>query len=269
MARVRGVMAARTAAGSMFRVSGSTSTSTGRAPTCSITFTEAVKVSGVVMTSSPAPTPSVASAVCRPAVHELSASAPGASRDAANSVSKRLVFGPVVIQSERSVSTTSRISSSPMTGGANGRNSVRRAGARVSDTGAPRPFRRWRMWGRRPRRPRARTRAGAASGSRGWRAHARGQERSFARLPRHVLRHEARNGVDQLVARAVGQGLEEVLEITLYRRSVRSVALDDADLVVGGGDGVLGARDELLGEFLAGAQAAERDRDVAVGLEAR
>src|SRR5205807_527743 len=78
MARVCGVMAARTAAGSMFRVSGSTSTSTGRAPTCSITFTEAVKVSGVVMTSSPAPTPSVASAVCRPAVHELSASAPGA-----------------------------------------------------------------------------------------------------------------------------------------------------------------------------------------------
>src|SRR5205807_9166796 len=55
MARVCGVMAARTAAGSMFRVSGSTSTSTGRAPTCSITFTEAVKVSGVVMTSSPAP----------------------------------------------------------------------------------------------------------------------------------------------------------------------------------------------------------------------
>src|SRR5207248_1803647 len=81
--------------------------------------------------------------------------------------------------------------------------------------------------------------------------------------------HEARNGVDQLVARAGGQGLEEVLEITLYRRSVRSVALDDADLVVGGGDGVLGARDELLGEFLAGAQPAERDRDVAVGLGAR
>ena len=126
------------------------------------------------VTSSPAPTPSVASAVCRPAVHELSASAPGASSDAANSVSKRLVFGPVVIQSERSVSTTSRISSSPMTGGAKGRNSVRRAGARVSDTGAPRPFRRWRMWGRRPRRPCPRTRAGAASGSRGWRAHARG-----------------------------------------------------------------------------------------------
>src|SRR5436309_456258 len=62
-----------------------------------------------------------------------------------------------------------------------------------------------------------------------------GQERSFARLPRHVLRHEARNGVDQLVARAGGQGLEEVLAITLYRRSVRPVALDDADLVVGGG----------------------------------
>src|SRR5947209_6510473 len=137
MTRVRGVTAVSTAAGSMFSVSGSTSTSTGRAPTCSITFTDAVKVSGVVITSSPGPTPSVARAVCSPAVHEFSASAPGASRYAANSVSKRWVFGPVVIQSERSVSTTSWISSSPMTGGAKGRNSVRRSGARVSDTGAP------------------------------------------------------------------------------------------------------------------------------------
>src|SRR5207247_1367681 len=204
MARVCGVIAARTAAGSMFRVSGSTSTSTGRAPTCSITFTEAVKVSGVVMTSSPAPTPSVASAVCRPAVHELRASAPGASRDAANSVSKRLVFGP-----------------------------ERRAGI------------------------------GGGARTRG------NQERSFARLPRHVLRHEARDGVDQLVARAVGQDLEQVLEITLHRRPVRSVALDDADLVDGGGDGVLGARHELFGEFLAGAESGARDLNVAVGLEAR
>src|SRR5207249_3435297 len=85
------------------------------------------------------------------------------------------------------------------------------------------------------------------------------QERSFARLPRHVLRHEARDGVDQLVARAVGQDLEQVLEITFHRRPVRSVALDDADLVDGGGDGVLGARHELLGEFLAGAESGERD----------
>ena len=76
-----------------------------------MTFTDAAKVIGVVMTSSPAPMPSVTRAVCSPAVQELSASAPGAPRYAANSVSNRLVLGPVVIQSERSVSTTSSISS--------------------------------------------------------------------------------------------------------------------------------------------------------------
>src|SRR3989441_9787864 len=121
--------AASTAAGERLSVSGSTSTSTGRAPTCSITCTEAVKVSGVVITSSRGPTPRVASAVCSPAVQELSASALGAPRCAANSASKRFVLGPVVIQSERSVSTTSRISSSPKSGGAKGRNAVRRRGA--------------------------------------------------------------------------------------------------------------------------------------------
>src|SRR3989441_9844657 len=57
--------------------------------------------------------------------------------------------------------------------------------------------------------------------------------------------------------------------MALPRRPVRSVALDDADLVDGGGDGVLGARHELLGEFLAGAESGERDLNVAVGLEAR
>src|SRR5213080_1203561 len=81
--------AASTAAGERLSVSGSTSTSTGRAPTCSITLTEAVNVSGVVITSSPGPTPSVASAVCSPAVQELSASALGAPRCAATSPSKR------------------------------------------------------------------------------------------------------------------------------------------------------------------------------------
>src|SRR5207249_7751516 len=121
--------AASTAAGERLSVSGSTSTSTGRAPTCSITLTEAVNVSGVVITSSPGPTRSVASAVCSPAVQELSASALGAPRCSANSPSKRFVLGPVVIQSERSVSTTSRISSSPKSGGEKGRNWLRRAGA--------------------------------------------------------------------------------------------------------------------------------------------
>ena len=43
--------------GSMFSVSGSTSTRIGRAPTCSITWTLEQNVNGVVMTASPGPTP--------------------------------------------------------------------------------------------------------------------------------------------------------------------------------------------------------------------
>jgi len=46
-------------------------------------------------------------AVWRAAVQELSAKAPGAPRKEANSLSKRFVFGPVEIQVDRSVSTTS------------------------------------------------------------------------------------------------------------------------------------------------------------------
>src|SRR5207247_6393120 len=119
----------------MFSVSGSTSASTGRAPTCSITFTEATNVIGVVTTWSPGPMPAVTRAVWRAAVQELSARAPGAPRAAANSVSNRLVFGPVVIQFERSVSTTSSISSAPMRGGEKARNSVRLARGEVTVIG--------------------------------------------------------------------------------------------------------------------------------------
>src|SRR5205814_9010574 len=108
------------------------STSTGLAPTCSMTFTEAAKVMGVVITSSPGPMPAVLSAVCSAAVQELRASVAGAWRKAANSVSKRLVLGPVVIQLERSVSTTAAISSSPMSGGEKGRNSVRLASGELA-----------------------------------------------------------------------------------------------------------------------------------------
>jgi hypothetical protein len=81
------------------------------------------------MTSSPGPMPSVFSAVCRAAVQELSAKAPGARRNVANSPSNRFVFGPVEIQRERRVSTTSRISSSPIVGGEKERNSLRLGGA--------------------------------------------------------------------------------------------------------------------------------------------
>src|SRR5213596_3004032 len=85
-------------------------------PTCSITLTEAQKVIGVVMTSSPGRIPRVARAVCSPAVQELSASAPGAPTNAANSRSNARVLGPVVIHADLSVSTTSSISLLPDNG---------------------------------------------------------------------------------------------------------------------------------------------------------
>src|SRR5205814_6866983 len=95
----------------------------------SITLTQAHNVIGVVMTSSPAPIPNVASAVCSPPVQEFSASAPGAPTNAANSRSNVRVLGPVVIQADLSVSTTASISACPIWGGANVRKVRRRAGA--------------------------------------------------------------------------------------------------------------------------------------------
>src|SRR5262245_41285088 len=87
-----------------------------------MTPTVAVKVYGVVMTSSPGPTSNASRARCRPAVAELTARACAPPpMNEANSFSNRRVFGPVVSQPERKVSTTSAISSSPMSGRANGR----------------------------------------------------------------------------------------------------------------------------------------------------
>src|SRR5690242_17315289 len=80
---------------------------------------------GVVITASPGPIPRAARATCKAAVHEFSAKAAGAPNRSANACSKRLTFGPVVIQSERRVSTTSAISSSPRSGGENGKNLLR------------------------------------------------------------------------------------------------------------------------------------------------
>src|SRR5215471_9712295 len=124
----------------MLSESSSTSTSNGTAPTCSMTLTDAANVIVVVATRSPLPMPSVASATCSPAVHELSASAAGAPTDAANSLSKRAVFGPVVIQSDRNVSTISWISSSPRFGGENGtvRTSLRGCSVAVMGVGPAR-----------------------------------------------------------------------------------------------------------------------------------
>ena len=73
MARVRGVIAASTAARDKFIVPGSQSASTGVAPLCRIAFTVAQNVSGVVITSSPGPRPATTQAKCSPAVQEFTA----------------------------------------------------------------------------------------------------------------------------------------------------------------------------------------------------
>ena len=62
MQRVRGVMAAFTAAGLSVKVS-STSTNTGMAPTLNTASKLATKVNVGIITSSPAPTPIAAKAV--------------------------------------------------------------------------------------------------------------------------------------------------------------------------------------------------------------
>ena len=75
MARVRGVMARSTSAGSICSAPGSTSTRTGLAPRCSMTAAVEVNVYTLVMTSSPAWSPMASRARCSPAVQEFTAMA--------------------------------------------------------------------------------------------------------------------------------------------------------------------------------------------------
>src|SRR5580765_1217569 len=116
---VRSVTAAATSAGSMLRSSSSTSTKTGVAPVCTITFAVAGQVIGDVITSSPGPIPRATSARCSAAVPEARASTCSASRYSAMRSSSLAALGPVVSQPERRVSATAAISSSPIAGGWN------------------------------------------------------------------------------------------------------------------------------------------------------
>ena len=112
-ARVRGVMAARTAFGSMSPVFGSTSAKTGVAPWKSAAFGVEMNVIGVVMTSSPGPMPSASSASTRPIVQLDTPTTffwPMKSPNACSNVATR---GPSVRNSERSVSVIDESSASP------------------------------------------------------------------------------------------------------------------------------------------------------------
>ena len=124
-ARVRGVIAASTARGSRHSVSRSTSTSTGRAPTCSIVLTHEAKVQVEVTTSSPGPTPWASSARWRPPVAWASATPWRAPARAATRLPSSSDLGPVVIQPDSSASSTSCFSRGPIEGRATGRKSLR------------------------------------------------------------------------------------------------------------------------------------------------
>src|SRR3954462_6004090 len=103
----------------MLRSPSSTSANTGVAPVCTMTLAVAGQVIGVVITSSPGPTPSATSERCSAAVPDASASTCSASRNSFIRSSRRAALGPVVSQPERSVSVTAAVSSSPIAGGWN------------------------------------------------------------------------------------------------------------------------------------------------------
>src|SRR5436309_3273700 len=109
----------------MLRSPSQTSAKTGVAPVCTITFAVAGHVIGVVITSSPGPTPRATRARCIAAVPDETAITRRASRYSAARCSSSAALGPVVSQPERIVSATASTSSSPTAGGWNERNDAR------------------------------------------------------------------------------------------------------------------------------------------------
>src|SRR6185437_11646174 len=118
IARVRAVMAASIAAGSMFWVAASTSASTGLKPAWMIALTEAQKVIGVVMTSEPGSNPSATMLTCSAAVQEFTAATcEGCSPwYAAKLRSNCATRGPVPSHADCMQATTSSISACSICG---------------------------------------------------------------------------------------------------------------------------------------------------------
>src|SRR5262245_21690486 len=119
IAFVLSVISSGTRSGSIFRSESRTSAKTGVAPAWTITLAVAGQVIGVVITSSPGPTPTASSARCSAAVPEATASTCSAWTYSAKRRSSSAARGPVVSQPERRVSATASISSSPIAGGWN------------------------------------------------------------------------------------------------------------------------------------------------------
>src|SRR3954470_12286764 len=125
---VRGVIAASTAAGSRFNVRGSTSAKTGAAPSKMKQFALEANEIGEVIASSPGPSPAIRASRCSPAVPLETAATYGAPIRSASSSSKRSIVGPSESRPERSTSSTSSSSRSPIQGRASG-TSFRAGGA--------------------------------------------------------------------------------------------------------------------------------------------
>lgn len=106
IAFVRGVIAFSTRPRSRLRVTGSMSTNTGVAPVSRITLLVATHDAGVVITSSPGPTPAIRRPISSVAVPELNTRTGRPPQYSDSAASKRWHCGPVVIQPERSTSAT-------------------------------------------------------------------------------------------------------------------------------------------------------------------
>src|SRR5918992_2624109 len=117
IAFVSSVTASVTRSGSMLRSESRTSTNTGAAPQWTTTFAVAGQVIGLVITSSPGPTPRATSDRCSAAVPEDTASTCSTSRYWESRCSSSAARGPVVSQPERIASATASISPSPSAGG--------------------------------------------------------------------------------------------------------------------------------------------------------
>ena len=104
----------------MLNVSGSTSAKTGVAPVKRTALAEATNEKDEVTTSSPGPMPSACRQRCRPAVPLETATAWRTPMRSAQARSKRGPIGPSESWPERSTSSTSSRSRSPMTGLASG-----------------------------------------------------------------------------------------------------------------------------------------------------
>ncbi len=113
MALVRGVILRATSAGSRLSVSGSISANTTFAPRAAIALAVEIQLKGVVITSSPGPTPQAIIASSSPAVADVTAKPNCVPQYSANASSNAFTFGPHEGADALSTSMSAAASSSP------------------------------------------------------------------------------------------------------------------------------------------------------------